>query len=488
MKNSYKISVLILAVLLFIPSIAFPYQADVQDISQDKYYQATLDAINNAKESIFMVMYYISWDPFNKESKSYQLTQALISAKKRGVKIKVILDQTMDIQAKDETIEDWELLKAKNITAYELLQKEGIDVSFDQPSINTHSKVIIIDNETVILGSANWTETALNSNVESNLIIKSKNLAEELLNDFKDLKLQTPTIITSSANIPISFRFLEDPSLLSKIASNNDELALDVYLTLLRYGDKNTNTVTISYKKIITDLKLKQTFKRTLINRAFEKLKDKYHLINFNKQDIFRKDTITLNLSALLQEKTIELPLIYFTYDWHKTLNLKAKTLYLVSLAYYTLSDSKPWFFVSREQINKQFHLKPWYTSNGMQELRKLNIIDIRYSKFEEDAETPRLAHYSKLIGLYDPTKVDENFKALSQRYGEANLQKIRNYAKAVYKENDPDSIETLLKLLTDYGEEPIKKAITIISKKRPDNPKRSFAYLVGIIEKSSKK
>ena len=104
--------------------------------------------------------------------------------------------------------------------------------------------------------------------------------------------------------------------------------------------------------------------------------------------------------------------------------------------------------------------MKKWYISNGMQELRKLNIIDIRYSKFAK----------------------------LSERYGEANVQKAREYAKVVFKENDPEAIETLLKLTTDYGEEAVKKAVRIVSKKRPDNPKRSFAYLKGIIEKSLKK
>lgn len=478
--------ILALLLILVLPFTSFAFQADVKDISQDKYFQATLDSINSAKKSIFMVMYYISFNPFNKDSKPYKLTQSLISAHRRGVKVKVILDQTLEIPPKDdEAIENWQLLKAKNIYVYELLQREGIDVSFDEPSVNTHSKVLVIDNETIFLGSSNWTETALNSNVESNLLVKSKPLAESLINNFKSLETHSPHIISQDSSIPIPLSFLENKSLLPAIASRSDELAFDLYLTILRYA--KDNSATLSYVTITKDLALKQKDPRALINRALNTLKDRYKLISFNKDDIFRKDTLTLHLNPLIQTHSLNLPLTYFTYNWHKTLSLRSKVLYLVSLSYYNLSDSKPWFFVSQDEIKERFHIKPWYISNGMQELRKQNVIDIRYSKLDENSQTPRLANYYKLLGLYDPDKVDQTFKNLSQRYGEASLQRARSYAKCVFKENDPQAIETLLQLMTDYTEEVVQKAVTIILKKRPDNPKRTFSYLKGIIQNSPK-
>lgn len=487
-KSNPLLIIFVIGFSLAIPNTSYAFQSDVQDISQDKYYEAALSAINSAKESIFIVMYYISFNPFNKDSKPKRLIEALIATHKKGIKVKVILDQTMDISSQqDEAIDDWQLFKAKNITAYEILQKQGIDVSFDEPSVNTHSKVLVIDNETILLGSSNWTETALNSNVESNILIKSKKLAEDILNDFKDQKLQSPTLISSASSIKLSLSFLESPKLLSTIASSNDELAFDVYLVLCRYANPTANTLTISYDKITQDLSLTQKEPQTLINRAFAKLRDKYKLITFTQEDIFRKYQVTLHLTPQPDERKLELPITYFTYNWNNKLTLKAKVSYLVSLAYYTASDSKPWFFASQEDMQDKFHLKRWYISNGMQELRTQNIIDIRYSKFEETSDQPRLANYYKLLGLYDPKKVDERFKELSLRYGEANLQKARAYAKVVFKDNDPQAIETLLQLLTDYGEEAIKKAVTIVLKKRPDNPKRTFSYLKGIIEKSPK-
>ncbi|MFH1318441.1 MAG: phospholipase D-like domain-containing protein [Candidatus Omnitrophota bacterium] len=482
-KKVITIIILSISVTIFSAKV-YASQADVQNLSGNKYFEETLNAINGAEESIFVVMYYVNWNPFEKDSKPYAIIQALLEAHRRGVDVKVILDQTMDLTSEqDEELSDWELFKAKNIYVYELFQREGIDVSFDAPSVNTHSKVVIVDKKTVILGSSNWTETALSKNVESNLLIKSRNLAESLEADFRDSGVQKPVVITSESDIKIPFSFLENPKLLSEIATQNDEQALDVYLTLLRYRDPKMNTVTISYEKIIEDLKLTQKQARTLINRTFRKLRDKYGLIDFKDEDIFRKDIVVLKIVPQQDEREIGLPIGYFTYDWDKKLSLRAKVLYLVSLAYYITSDSKPWFFVSREEIEKRFHLKKWYISNGMQELRKLNIIDIRYSKFEKDAKEARVVNHYKVLGLYNPEKVDEKFAKLSERFGEANVQKARDYAKVVCKENDPEAIETLLKLTTDYGEQAVKKAVRIVAKKRTDNPKRSFAYLIGIIE-----
>ena len=461
------------------------YQADVQNLSKDKYFEATLNAINRAEESIFVVMYYVNWNPFERESKPHAIIQALLEAHRRGVKVEVILDQTMDLsRQQDETVSDWELFKAKNIYAYEQFQREGIDVSFDLPSVNTHSKVIIIDKKTVILGSSNWTETALSKNVESNLLVESRKLAESLRADFQGMEVQKPTVVTSESSIKIPFKFLENPNLLSEIATQNDEQTLDIYLTLLRYKNPKTNAVTVSYEKIIEDLKLTQKYPKTLINRTFKKMRDKYGLIDFKDEDIFRKDAAVLTIVPQQDEREIELLVGYFTYDWNKNLSLRAKVLYLVSLMYYITSDSKPWFFAPREEIENQFHLKKWYISNGMQELRKLNIIDIRYAKFEKGSKEARPANHYKVLGLYNLKKVDENFAKLSERFGEANVQKARKQAKVVFRENDPESVEILLELTTDYGETAVKRAVRIVAKKRTDNPKRSFAYLRGIIEK----
>ena len=93
----------------------FAYQADVQDISSDKYFSAALTEINSAKSSIQVVMYLVSILPDQPDSQVSQLVNALIQAKMRGVDVKVILDQNINFEA--ESTED-AVTSNKNQKAY----------------------------------------------------------------------------------------------------------------------------------------------------------------------------------------------------------------------------------------------------------------------------------------------------------------------------------------------------------------------------------
>ncbi|MEM4546663.1 MAG: phospholipase D-like domain-containing protein, partial [Nitrososphaerota archaeon] len=61
----------------------------------------------------------------------------------------------------------------------------GVPVRLDEsPTTTTHAKLIIIDNETVIIGSHNWTESALTRNHETSIMIQDKETATKLTNYF----------------------------------------------------------------------------------------------------------------------------------------------------------------------------------------------------------------------------------------------------------------------------------------------------------------
>lgn len=195
MKYVTKISISLLIVsFLFIalPSFASIKTPEyVKDISDRKYFIAVLDAINNAKESVVIAMYYIAYDPANKDSKPNQLVQALINAHKRGCKVKVYLDRTGDIEdVADDTVTDMELLKkTKNVKASSALKVAGIEVI---PSYKRtlNAKTVVIDKEIVIIGSTNWSEGGLSKNWELNSMLISKDTAESILSNLQTLESQ----------------------------------------------------------------------------------------------------------------------------------------------------------------------------------------------------------------------------------------------------------------------------------------------------------
>jgi cardiolipin synthase len=119
-------------------------------------------------------MYLISCPTNQPDSQSVQLVQALISAAKRGITVKVILDQNIDFT---EETNDNAIYQNKNQEAFELLRKNNVPVFYDEADVFTHAKALVIDNETVILGSTNWSKEALSRNNEANALIRSKEFA-----------------------------------------------------------------------------------------------------------------------------------------------------------------------------------------------------------------------------------------------------------------------------------------------------------------------
>jgi len=72
---------------------------------------------------------------------------------------------------------------------YEPMKKFGMDVKIDETSGTMHHKVIIIDEETVITGSYNFSRNAEMRNSENLLIIKgNKEIATAYINEFNRLK------------------------------------------------------------------------------------------------------------------------------------------------------------------------------------------------------------------------------------------------------------------------------------------------------------
>ena len=67
---------------------------------------------------------------------------------------------------------------------YERLKNNGIQVKWDGNTWYMHHKVFIIDNETVITGSANPTKSGMWENDENIIIIKSKRIAKKFLEEF----------------------------------------------------------------------------------------------------------------------------------------------------------------------------------------------------------------------------------------------------------------------------------------------------------------
>lgn len=87
----------IFSIVLLLSCPIFTVPADIEKLSGPDYFPAVHKALSEAKQSIFVVMYYVDFQKDEPESKVSILMSDLVKAKDRGVKIKIILDQTVII-------------------------------------------------------------------------------------------------------------------------------------------------------------------------------------------------------------------------------------------------------------------------------------------------------------------------------------------------------------------------------------------------------
>ena len=471
------IKALVIGILFLQPAHAF--QADTQNISPDQYFQTTLTEFSQAKESIYVVMYLASLDSTEPNSQVSQLLKGLVDAKNRGVQVKVILDQNLDFT--DESRQD-KIYQNKNQAAFEYLRANGIEVIYDTAETYTHAKAVVIDHKTSIIGSANWSKAGLTKNNEVSAIIRSKEFAKNLTTQFDQIQLQEyiPAVVTPSVKIPRDF--LLKKTLLGEIVSQSDERTLDVYLYLLgQYNQNKESKVELNYDNLAMSLVINKMTKedyRRQITKILSKLKEKYGLIHY--KNVARNQSANITLKKL-QGNSFELPTAYWKSHWNQKLSLSAKAMYLIILS--CTNPSNPSFAMSREDLSKTYHISDSFISDGTKELRIQNLLDIQYSSLEDQDYTRRQPNVYTPKPIYDPADFQKALKSIEQKEGSKKLERAITTAGIIYEQNDLKTIQALIGLESQYGQEIIQEAVKKLADKNPDNPKRAIGYLISTIK-----
>jgi len=124
------------------------------------YARVLLELLRRAEQSIYVSMYRISVYTGYADSLANEILYALIDAAHRGLEVKVMLD---DCSFYAESAE-------ANLMSAIFLHQRGVEVRLDEPNQTTHTKLVIIDGRTVILGSTNWNYYSLEKNCETDIV------------------------------------------------------------------------------------------------------------------------------------------------------------------------------------------------------------------------------------------------------------------------------------------------------------------------------
>ena len=123
---------------------------------------AILRELNKSKTSILVQAYTFTSAP---------IAKALLDAHKRKVKVEVILDKSQ---------------RNHQYSSATFFSNAGIPVTINAVHAIAHNKVMIIDGETVITGSFNFTKAAEENNAENLLVIHDRKLGERYMKNWQD--------------------------------------------------------------------------------------------------------------------------------------------------------------------------------------------------------------------------------------------------------------------------------------------------------------
>lgn len=124
---------------------------------------AIIQQIKLATESLKICVFTIS---------DNEISNEVIAAHKRGIGVKIITDNDKSFDLGSDI---------------EILSDAGISTKTDTTSNHMHHKFCVIDKDTLITGSYNWTRSAAERNQENILITKEVHIIKDYLREFEKL-------------------------------------------------------------------------------------------------------------------------------------------------------------------------------------------------------------------------------------------------------------------------------------------------------------
>jgi len=146
-------------------------------VTNRDYYSTASGIFKDANKTINGIMYNMKFYSDDPENEIMKLIDELIVAAARGVEVKIILEQS-----------DWnDDVNADNYATGEYLENYGVEVRYDPLTITTHCKTFTVDTNIVLVGSTNWSYSAVNLNNEANVLLEGREIAERFLSYFQTL-------------------------------------------------------------------------------------------------------------------------------------------------------------------------------------------------------------------------------------------------------------------------------------------------------------
>ncbi len=365
---------LIIVHCFFILSIVEGPSYVYADILFGKSYHETMHTyLKEADTSITIAMYFIILEPKG-VGPINELVNDIVDAKKRGVQVKIVLEDSK--------------LRANRL-AYEKLRENNIAVYFDTPEHLLHIKGVAIDDRYIFLGSANWSKSAIQDNYEATYFDDSPQDALAFREYVDNIPVQKNDIFfPQTKGVFISKDFLLSPDLGRKLLKAQAYKQFDLYLLLCRIQEETGRSYfEIDYDflakrmgyqapKDLGEYRNEHEYYYERIHRSLKRLSG-YGIIDYKKGKV----TLTANIITGKGGPSITIPFEYWEYGYSDSLSMRAKYIYLICLYEASRSTRYPFWFRSQKDMSKLYGISDNTISSALLELEEKGIIEVTRDK-----------------------------------------------------------------------------------------------------------
>ena len=449
---------------------------DKIEILRIDYVDKLLEAIDNAGKKIDIIIYSFQFQA-GRESKNYEVMRSLLKAHDRDVRIRIVLDS-------------WKGGQSANEPAYEILKQAGVEVYYDLDTVASHNKLVVVDNEIVLLGSANWTTTGLGKNREASILIRDPGAAQIYKAYIDTLISELPE--REELGIPIPVSFIKEGGVLWRLYSKRLTVKIKLYCWLIWEAyTRGSFSLERNYKKWYEAIYGEPAFpwvisKRARISNLVRRL-EKEGAIKMEKKG---KEIVLVDLVDMKEGwKDREYILVssdFWTLGWINKLSGPGIYFYLMNLAEFKKSPYKPAWMNSQKKLGREYCVSEDSISEFFKELMRYNLIEIKH-----DIPDPgQLFHTKKanryfINPLWSEDKLELKWKKLTKRHGLDLVSKAKELAARINDPYDPKAVTSLVMLSKIYGQEAVEEAVDTATKLSFANGKWELRYIIGILQQN---
>ena len=443
-------------------------------VLEKDYADTLIQAIDSARESLDIVIYSFQFVN-DEDNKTYKLLESLLKAYDQGCRVRIVLDS-------------WEEGESSNEAVYRLLEQAGVDVYYDLDSIASHNKLVIIDNTTVFLGSANWTETGLTENREASIMIRDA-AASKIYWAYIDTLINTLPE-KSIKRVPIPVSFFQKGGLFRQHYIKGGITCIKFYTWFIWEAfNKGSFTLERDYKKWYEAVYNKPALPWSVAKSecVSDLIKDLEKTGAIKRENMGRQillvDMIE-NTEKWTDEDYIFVSPKLWTAGWIGKLSGRGLYFYFINLLEFKNSPYKPMWTKSRERLSWKYGMGKRSISAAIKELMAYNLIEVRHDIPDIGQPFSKRKTSRYLINdIWSEEELENKWNQLSERHGLDLLSRARALAVQINEPCDPDVVSSFIILIGMYGEELVNKAIDRATTLSFEDGKWEMRYIIGILK-----